>query len=284
MRRRTKLLGVGGASLALIGAAVAAQLVLENGFGARDEPNFVDTLVARWWRRLAVPRDEAGARNPLPATAEVLARGKEHYAVDCAACHGSDGRAATRLARGLHPKPPDLTAAATQALQDGEIFWIIQNGVRLSGMPGFGDDSTERDQEAWEIVHFVRRLPRLSEEEIRQVAVLQPRSPREVAEAGRAARFLGEPASPLSANAHHESTLLGVVEAQDDGRLQIRTAAGATLSLLLNRSSPTRFLRGEQPIRPGELRIGERVVVSAIADQDWWLAREVRVPRKAVQP
>jgi len=256
--------------------------MLENGFSARDEPTFVDTFVARWWRRLAVPEEERDAPNPLPATPEVLARGREHFAVECAGCHGSDGRGGTRLADGLYPKPPDLMAAPTQALSDGEIFWIVQNGVRLSGMPAFGRDTQESDQWTWEIVRFIRALPRLSPTDVAAVQALRPRGARQVEEELAARRFLGEPTrmDPAPEDAHHEASLMGSVAAVSDLRLQVRTTTGASVSLLLDHPDRTIFLRGTKETRASQLRVGDRVVVKAVRDQDWWLAREVRLSRE----
>lgn len=278
---RLRLLPLGLAAVAIAAAAlVGIQIVLERPFSARDEPTFVDAFVARWWRRLAVPRDEAGRRNPVPAAPEAVARGREHFAADCAACHGSDGRGGTLLGRGLYPKPPDLTAPATQSLADGELFWVIQNGVRLSGMPAWGYEGEEGDQATWEIVHFIRRLPRLSPQEVGQMAAMRPRSPLEFEDEEAARRFLGEPAAVRqpSGDAHQKVLLLGTVSALDSVRLRIRTAPGASVSLLLDHPASTRFVRGDQLALRTEVRNGGRVAVLAVRHQDWWLAREVRLP------
>ena len=281
--RRLKWLALLG-SLAVVAGGVAVELMLENGFSARDEPTVVDAFVARWWRRLAVPAEERGAKNPLPATPDVVARGREHFAADCAACHGSDGRGGTRLASGLYPKPPDLASAATQSLTDGEIFWVVQNGVRLSGMPAWKPDSEQQDQSTWEIVHFVRALPRLSVKDAEAMQAMRPRSPREIEDDEAARRFLGEPPSRPAEDAHHEVTLMGSVAAVDPVRLQIRTTADATVTFLLSHTNPTEFIRGRQTIRAAELRVGDRVVVRAVRDQEWWLAREVRLSGRESQP
>lgn len=276
--KRVGLWALAGA-VGLVGVGVALELMLENGFSARDEPTLVDAFVARWWRRLAVPEEERDARNPLPVTPEVLARGREHFAVECAACHGSDGRGGTRLAVGLYPKPPDLTAAPTQSLPDGEMFWVVQNGVRLSGMPAFGRDTEESDQWTWEIVRFIRELPRLSSRDVASVEALRPRGPRQVEDELAARRFLGEPSrtDPAPEDAHHEATLMGTIAAVSDLRLQIRTTTGASVSFLLDHPDRTTLFRGTKEARASQLRVGDRVVVKAVRDQDWWIAREVRL-------
>lgn len=286
LARRLGLMAALCGLVAGVAGAVALELMIENGFSARDEPTFVDTFIARWWRRLAVPGEERGARNPLPPTAEVLARGREHFVADCAVCHGSDGRGGTRLGSGLYPKPSDLTSAAMQSLSDGEIFWVVHNGVRLSGMPAWGRDGEERDQWTWEIVHLIRALPRMSPEEVEAMRGMQPSNPRDIEEEMASRRFLGEPVRTTSApeDAHHEATLMGSVIAIGPLRLQVRPTAGPNVSFLLDHPVPTKFVDRNRPTRPAAVRVGDRVVVQAVRDQDWWLAREVRVSRATSPP
>lgn len=272
--------------LSVVAGAIAVELVMEDGFSVRDKPNVVDVLVARWWRRLAVPREERGVSNPLPGTTGALARGREHFAADCAACHGSDGRGGTPLGDGLYPKPPDLASPGTQSLGDGEIFWIIRNGVRLSGMPAWSPDGEASDASAWEVVHFIRALPRLSPRDVEAVQAMRPRSPMETRSDEAARRFLGEPrgAPPSAADAHDEATLMGTVTGADAVRLQVRTTAGASVSFLLDHGGPTTIMRGSEAVGAGALRQGDRVVIRAARDEDWWLAREVQVSAKGSQP
>jgi mono/diheme cytochrome c family protein len=274
------------AALALVACGVGVQLMLEAGFSARDEPTRVDAFIARWWRRLAVSQEDRRTRNPLPSNPEVLARGREHFAADCAICHGSDGRGSTRLGAGLYPRPPDLAGAGTQALSDGEIFWVVQNGVRLSGMPGWGQDTHESDQWTWEIVHFLRQLPRLSAKDVEALQAMRPRIPREVGDEIAAMQFLGEPPAPrrVTEDAHHEATFMGTVASVSALGLQLRTAGQSSISFLLDHPDPTRFLRGDRAATGKELREGGRVVVRAVRDQDWWLAREVRLPASGGPP
>ena len=272
--------------LGIVAGAVAVELVMEDGFSARDKPNLVDVLVARWWRKLAVPREERGVSNPLAGTAGALARGREHFAADCAGCHGSDGRGGTPLGNGLYPRPPDLTSPGTQSLGDGEIFWIIRNGVRLSGMPAWSPEGEAPDVSAWEVVHFIRELPGLSLRDVEAVQAMRPRSPMETQSDEAARRFLGEPrgALPSATDAHDETTLMGTVTGADAVRLQVRTTAGASVSFLLDHGGSTTIVRGSETLGAGALRPGERVVIRAVRDDDWWLAREVQLSVKGNQP
>ena len=81
------------------------------------------------------------------------------------------------MGRGLSPRPPDMRLAPTQALTDGELFYIIEEGVRLTGMPGWSDGTAEGAQASWHLVQFIRRLPRLTDEEAAAIAARMPLSP-----------------------------------------------------------------------------------------------------------
>ena len=101
----------------------------------------------------------------------------EHYAKYCALCHANNGSGErTPLGSGLFPKPPDLRASLTQDLTDGELFYIIDNGVRFTGMPAFGtgESTPAGDKQLWELVQFVRRLPTLTADEIAEMEGMNP--------------------------------------------------------------------------------------------------------------
>jgi mono/diheme cytochrome c family protein len=155
-------------ALALAGALGGAGVLAFawQGISARAEPRAFEAWAARSALRFLIPAAARRSANPLPADPELLERAKDHFAEHCAICHGNDGRGDTPLGRGLHPRVPDLTLATTQELPDGELFWIIENGIRLTGMPGFGEESPDDDAHAWSLVHWIRRLPELTPEEI----------------------------------------------------------------------------------------------------------------------
>jgi mono/diheme cytochrome c family protein len=91
-----------------------------------------------------------------------VAEWRDLFADHCATCHANDGSGRTMINSGLYPPAPDLRGRETQGLTDGEIFSIIKNGIRFTGMPGFGGG----DEENWKLVLFIRHLPKLSAEEI----------------------------------------------------------------------------------------------------------------------
>ena len=129
-----------------------------------------------------------------------------HFADHCAICHGNDGSGDTMLGRGLYPKPPDLRAAETQNLSDGDIFWIIENGVRLTGMPAFGGAGSEHSDtdSTWKLVHFIRHLPALTVQERLEMEKYNPKGPDDRQEEKDEDDFLnGAPAKPPSPSPGH---------------------------------------------------------------------------------
>ncbi len=170
----------------------AGGFLVQRGFSARDEPSAVEAFAARRLRHLSVPRAERDARNPVPLTPQGLDRARAHFADHCALCHGNDGKGQTTLGRNLYPKAPDMTQPDTQALSDGEIFYLIKNGIRLTGMPAWGKDTAEDNRQTWELVHFIRRLPRLTEEELAEMQGLNPKTRAEWEEEAETRQFLAE--------------------------------------------------------------------------------------------
>ena len=155
-------------------AAVAASM-LHHGLSARTHPSKLEEWLARNMWHLSIPSSAKTAPNPMPATPENLKIALVHFADHCAVCHGNDGSADALFGRGLYPKPPDLREAETQKRSDGELFWIIENGVRFTGMPAFS--SHGMDQDSWKLVHFIRHLPQLTPEERMEMSRYNPKSP-----------------------------------------------------------------------------------------------------------
>jgi len=191
--------------LILVGACIYGWSILEHGFSAKDEPSTVEAWVARRLRRLATPAAARKAKNPVQPTPEVLAGAMTHYADHCATCHGNDGKGETLIGRGLYPKPPDMTAADTQQLTDGELYYIIENGVRLTGMPAFGEEPGNlENNESWDLVHFIRHLPSITDDEIAAMKKMNPKSPMELAKEEEMRRFLeGDDNTPPSNSPEH---------------------------------------------------------------------------------
>jgi mono/diheme cytochrome c family protein len=132
-----------------------------HGLSARARPTAVEEWLARRVRSLATPTSVKAAANPIRLTELVLAEARDHFADHCAVCHGNRGDGKTMIGEGMFPPPPDLRGAATQGLTDGEIMNVIREGVRFTGMPGFGGT----DEDNWKLTHFIRHLPELSDAE-----------------------------------------------------------------------------------------------------------------------
>ena len=191
--------------LVIVASAVGLTVysIVSRGVSARDEPSRVEALLARTMRSWATPAAVRALTNPVPASGEVIQEALQHYADHCAVCHGSDGAGNTAIGRGLYPKAPDMRAQTTQSLTDGELFAIIENGIRLTGMPAWGTGTPEGEQDSWGLVHFIRRLPTLSDEEIERVEALGPKTPAQLQEAEETRRFLsGESDAPAAVSPH----------------------------------------------------------------------------------
>ena len=156
------------------GAGVVAY-VATTGMSARPEPGRIETFLARNLRNLAIGRRARQLSNPVERAPDVIAGGRAHFADHCAVCHANDGGGNTTFGRGMWPKPPDLRKEPTQKLSDGELFYIIEHGIRFSGMPGFGSGTSEGEKQSWHLVHFIRHLPDNSEPELAEMAGLNPK-------------------------------------------------------------------------------------------------------------
>ena len=152
------------AIVVLILVAVGAWVywfVTMHGFSARERPTAMEAWMARHARRIAAPPGAKELKNPAAATPLNIAEARDHFADHCAICHANDGSGKTQINAGLYPPAPDMRQAETQKLSDGEIFYIIKNGIRFTGMPGWGG----ADEDNWKLVLFIRHLPQLSEAE-----------------------------------------------------------------------------------------------------------------------
>ncbi len=173
MGRRATALAATIGLLALVGLALLYREALSHGFSAREKPWAIEAFVARRLRGLATGFGAASMHNPITPSAAVLAEARDHFADHCATCHGNDGGGQTAINEGLYPPAPDLREEATQELTDGQLLLIIRNGIRFTGMPGWGGT----DQENWQLVLFIRHLPSLSEEELELMREVNPEDP-----------------------------------------------------------------------------------------------------------
>lgn len=190
---RTAFTAVAGALLGLVLVAAAALgYARVSGLESRSAPGPIETGVSRMTRRVAVPTGVRHQPNPVASTPETLAEGMSHFADHCASCHGNDGSGNTELGRGFFPKAPDMRLAATQEMTDGELFWVIENGIRFTGMPAWGTGTKAGEESSWRLVQFIRHLPALTPAELGAMKQLNPRSPQEIRQEIEEDQFLTE--------------------------------------------------------------------------------------------
>jgi mono/diheme cytochrome c family protein len=191
--------------LLAVGGAILVWYIMTTGVSAREQPGYLEEFAARRVRTMAIARRARSLANPVEYSGEIIAAGRAHFADHCAVCHANDGSGDTAMGRGMWPKAPDMRLPATQDLSDGELFWIIDNGIRFTGMPGWGTGTKDGEEASWHLVHFIRRLPKLTPPELEEMKALNPKSPEEWQQMQEEQEFLeggGEPAEAPAPTPH----------------------------------------------------------------------------------
>jgi mono/diheme cytochrome c family protein len=196
MKRSTRFILIAVSAVLVLGLVGYCYLRFGmRGFSARAEPSHMEAMMAEYARDTAMPASAKNMKNPVVLTPAVQQEALAHYADHCATCHGNNGNGQTMFGKGMYPKPPDLRGE-TQTMNDGEIFYDIENGIRMSGMPAFGgEDSAES---TWKLVLFIRHLPKLTPVEEAQMEALNPKGPGEWQEEQEESEFLNGPSSAPS--------------------------------------------------------------------------------------
>ena len=194
--------------LAILGGLAALAWVgyqlFTTGFSAKTEPHALEVMMARQIRHLAIPIEQRNKPNPVPLTPEILQDGLAHFADHCATCHANDGSGQTPIGKNVYPKAPDLREPATQTMSDGELFWVIHNGIRFTAMPAWGEGDPDQDMDSWKLVHFIRHLPALTPAELDQMKALNPKTQHELDEAAAFDKFLqGDDAAATQPDSGH---------------------------------------------------------------------------------
>ncbi|HEX3703594.1 MAG TPA: cytochrome c [Vicinamibacterales bacterium] len=146
--------------LAFVAVVVAYASVAGGGLSAETPPGRIERAVAGRLVRLSIPPDAASLKNPYAVDADTWRDAADHYGDHCATCHGADGRGRTDIGEYMYPKVPDLAGASVQSMSDGALFYVIQNGVRWTGMPGWKTEHTP--EETWRLVSFLRHVPQIT--------------------------------------------------------------------------------------------------------------------------
>ena len=151
--------------LAIAAAATAFVIIRRGGLSADTEPGRLERSVAARLVRLASPAEADRQQSPLGGQADVWREAREHYLDHCAVCHGRDAKGNTDMGANMYPKVPDLTSTDVQRRSDGALFYIIQNGIRWTGMPAWKKEHSPED--TWKLVAFIRKAPTLTEADMK---------------------------------------------------------------------------------------------------------------------
>lgn len=155
MMRRIFILLVLVILVLLVGGWFAFQRMSISALG---KPSGIEVFLATQAKHRLVAR---AAQGPLPAQTpgnpDTIEDGHTNYGSMCAGCHGYDGRTPTKLGLSFYPQAPSLASADVQSYTDPEMYVIVHDGIRLSGMPAFGTGATS--EQIWNLVHYVRTLP-----------------------------------------------------------------------------------------------------------------------------
>jgi mono/diheme cytochrome c family protein len=129
-----------------------------------------DSKIIRWVMETAREKsiearaDKVGPQPP--PSPDSIKEGFEHFDGMCVACHGAPGIERGEVGKGLNPKPPDLSRLSKEA-DPRELFWVVKNGIRMTGMPSFG--ATHNDRAVWNIVAFLKELPATTAEKYQEM-------------------------------------------------------------------------------------------------------------------
>ena len=145
-------------TIILVAAVSFAVAALSFNLAALPAPGRFETRVADFSKGLLIDRASRRGIPPRPVDMKAsVEAGSEHYGLDCSVCHSDDGRGQTPVGEWMYPRAADLTSKQVQSYSDQELFWIIRNGIRFTGMPAFGE--VESPDHIWDLVNYVRTLP-----------------------------------------------------------------------------------------------------------------------------
>jgi len=178
------LAALGAALYVFSGAYSVAAVPIERGFIEHNLARISDKSVERHAAGIPVP--------PLNDPGQIRL-GAAHYRDMCVTCHGAPGVKPTEIGQGLNPHPPNLVHSAGD-MAPNEMYWIVKNGIKMTGMPAFGP--THDDRDLWAMIAFVEQFPKMSPEAYQ--AAVAAAGPSEERETGAAP---GQPGRPPQGNA-----------------------------------------------------------------------------------
>ena len=168
-----------------LSVAVVTLVLFVSGCSASKKPSKLETALANAAKDVVVPLEAKSTKNPFPAIDANIQAGKQIYLQQCALCHAADGHSETKLGLAMYPPAMDLNSPHVQRWSDAELFWITQNGVRLTGMPAWKAIVSEED--TWKVVDFIHALPKKSpiRAAAQQKGAVVPKSQSELINYGR---------------------------------------------------------------------------------------------------
>lgn len=152
---------------AIIGVVIAVLVLLfvvmpRMQWNATARPSAAEHWVAGYVLRQWIQRNAPSESNPIAPTADNLRDGEQEYDEHCAVCHGLDGSAKNQVGGDFYPPIARLSKGAA-FMSDGQIYFIVSHGIRMSAMPGFGTQHSADD--LWKIILWVRHFPNLTPQE-----------------------------------------------------------------------------------------------------------------------
>jgi mono/diheme cytochrome c family protein len=130
--------------------------------GADVKPGLIEKTLAPWAVDRSVGKRSPKEKNSYAGDPAAIATGLNHYRENCVICHGAPDMSGAELSQGINPPAPSLDNGA-DGTPDGQLFWVIKHGIRMTAMPAFGP--THTDEEIWKLVAFIRHLPDLTAQE-----------------------------------------------------------------------------------------------------------------------
>jgi len=150
---KQRVIAIAVVLILILGLAIT--LAFSFSLSALPDPGAVETAMARRAKKFLITRASREGIPSEPANSPAsIAEGQKRFGTECSMCHGLNGRTPTDNGRWIYPRAADLGSDQVQQYSDRELFWIIKNGIRLSGMPAFG--KVETDERIWDLVHYTR--------------------------------------------------------------------------------------------------------------------------------
>lgn len=161
------LTGLIVAVIVVVGGGLAVILSGAFNVAATNPDSAMTTWILHTTMKRSVAMRSSAIVAPDSFTEAQVRAGSNEFRAMCAGCHGAPGRMRSAAGKGLRPRAPDLALAAND-WTNADLFWIIKNGIKMTGMPAFGP--THDDQALWNIVAFVRQLPSMTAEQYQRFA------------------------------------------------------------------------------------------------------------------